>query len=149
MTPTVNSKRYLLKIKGITDKVFPFILILVIITVTLLLGGNACLFKNFTGIPCPGCGMTRAFFSLAKLDFSTAFYYHPLFLLPVFVGVIMAFKRNRFIKCLYNNNILWLCVLILVLVVWVIRMKFLFPDNPPMDINTNAVLQKILRFLTS
>jgi hypothetical protein len=54
MTPTVNSKRYLLKIKGITDKVFPFILILVIITVTLLLGGNACLFKNFTGIPCPG-----------------------------------------------------------------------------------------------
>lgn len=32
-----------------------------------------------TGIPCPGCGMTRAFEALLHLDIAGAFYYHPLF----------------------------------------------------------------------
>ncbi len=31
------------------------------------------------GVPCPGCGMTRAFQCALRLDFAGAFYYHPLF----------------------------------------------------------------------
>ena len=31
-----------------------------------------------TGVPCPGCGMTRALLHAARLDFIGAFYYHPL-----------------------------------------------------------------------
>lgn len=36
-----------------------------------------CPFHYLLGIPCPGCGMTRALFSLLLLRFGRAFYYHP------------------------------------------------------------------------
>lgn len=38
-----------------------------------------CPILAITGIPCPGCGMTRAFFSAARLDFIGAFRYHTMF----------------------------------------------------------------------
>lgn len=36
-----------------------------------------CPFHYLFGIPCPGCGMTRALFSVILLRFGKAFYYHP------------------------------------------------------------------------
>lgn len=36
-----------------------------------------CPFHYLLGIPCPGCGMTRALFSVLLLRFGKAFYYHP------------------------------------------------------------------------
>lgn len=39
---------------------------------------SICLFRRTTGIPCPGCGMTRAFAHLAKGDWTEAARYHPL-----------------------------------------------------------------------
>lgn len=45
---------------------------------------TGCPLYKLTGVPCPGCGMSRALFSLAKLDFAGAWYYHPLvFFLPL------------------------------------------------------------------
>lgn len=39
-----------------------------------------CPFQFIWGINCPGCGMTRAWISVLRLDFKAAFQYHPLFL---------------------------------------------------------------------
>jgi len=51
-----------------------------------------CPFKAITGIPCPGCGMTRAFLELAEGDFVAAFQLNP-FSIPFFLGLIFsAFK---------------------------------------------------------
>lgn len=38
---------------------------------------SICLFRRATDIPCPGCGLTRAFAALAKGHFSEAFAFHP------------------------------------------------------------------------
>jgi hypothetical protein len=39
---------------------------------------SVCLFRRATGIPCPGCGMTRAFAHLAKGEWAAAAADHPL-----------------------------------------------------------------------
>jgi Protein of unknown function (DUF2752) len=37
-----------------------------------------CLMRRFFHLPCPGCGMTRAFAALAKGEWSAAVILHPL-----------------------------------------------------------------------
>ncbi len=36
-----------------------------------------CTFRRLTGIPCPGCGMTRAMAALARGDLGAAVRFHP------------------------------------------------------------------------
>ena len=38
-----------------------------------------CIFRFTTGVPCPGCGMTRAYAALLRGEVAAAFAYHPLF----------------------------------------------------------------------
>lgn len=48
--------------------------------------GWPCVFRSITGIPCPGCGLSRAWLAVLRLDFGTAFCYHPMFWsIPIFV----------------------------------------------------------------
>lgn len=37
-----------------------------------------CALRRFAGLPCPGCGMTRAFSHLAKGEWAEAFRDHPV-----------------------------------------------------------------------
>lgn len=56
-----------------------------------------CPIRFFTGVSCPGCGMSRAAAHLARLDFAGAFHYHPvIFAMPVFAAAfIWSRKRPR------------------------------------------------------
>lgn len=38
-----------------------------------------CVWKTLLGIPCPGCGMTRAWICALRLNFGEAFDMHPMF----------------------------------------------------------------------
>lgn len=52
--------------------------------------GIGCVFLHFFGIPCPGCGMTRAMWCLLRLDFAGAFRHHPLvFAMPYVFAYIL------------------------------------------------------------
>jgi hypothetical protein len=46
-----------------------------------------CMFRELTGLWCPGCGLTRLVLALMELDFLQAFRYNRLvfFLAPLFV----------------------------------------------------------------
>ena len=39
---------------------------------------SICVFHNLTGWPCPGCGLTRSWVSMAHGHFAGAFTWHPL-----------------------------------------------------------------------
>lgn len=59
-----------------------------------------CPIKYITGISCAGCGMTRAWLSVLRLDLALAFEYHPLFwALPIaFVAFVLLHRFPRSAK---------------------------------------------------
>lgn len=89
------------KKKGITKSSFWAVFAVILFYTGMQLLGITCPIKYLTGISCAGCGMTRAYLSLLRLDFSKAFYYHPLFFLPPIFLVIYV-KRASMKKSIYN-----------------------------------------------
>lgn len=66
-----------------------------------------CPILAFTGIPCPGCGLTRSFLALTQGNLSSSFSYHLLgpilFLLLMFVTIhlLLEIVTKRKIKAFY------------------------------------------------
>ena len=56
--------------------------------------GITCPVLFLTGVSCAGCGMSRAWLSLCRLDLTGAFHYHPLFWLPIPGAILLFFKRH-------------------------------------------------------
>jgi hypothetical protein len=54
---------------------------------------DTCSFKNLTGLPCPGCGLTRSIVAGLHGDFSASLSYHKLGLLTlVYVCLQLLFR---------------------------------------------------------
>lgn len=69
-------------------------------------GGGLCVFRSVTGIPCPGCGMTRALTAAVRFDLAAAFSYHPLWwtlplLLPLLLRTITPNAVSRVLSRLH------------------------------------------------
>jgi hypothetical protein len=120
----------------------PLIIILGCTALLWAFGGHStCYFKGFFGIPCPGCGMTRAWISLFNGKILTALYFHPVFwIVPVIAFVVIFRTRLHF---LYWSNRFWFTVLALLLGVYFMR----FPDTPPLDFNRSGVVPKLINQL--
>ena len=54
-----------------------------------------CPVKKYIGIPCPSCGLTRAFILLLQMKFKESFKMHPMliFILP---AIFLAFIQDNF-----------------------------------------------------
>jgi hypothetical protein len=98
-----------------------------------------CVFRRVTGIPCPGCGMTRAHLAALQLDFKTAFFYHPLWFLPVpLIGLQILFPEGIFERKSWNQCLIGFLIVV-VLGTYIIRMLLFFPDTPPMEYTNQSV----------
>lgn len=83
--------------------------------------GSGCLFKALFGIACPACGMTRAYTSLLRLDFSAAFYYNPAWWTPPIAAASAALaladkKRAKFYL------IIFIADMVALFAVWIYRL---------------------------
>lgn len=76
------------------------------------LAGITCPIRWLTGISCAGCGMSRAWLALLRLDLSAAFAYHPLFWLPVPAALVLLL-RHRLPKALVRWTLGIACLLFL------------------------------------
>lgn len=125
-----------------------FIVFLIIGIISLLYGlifkSSLCMFLNITGVPCPSCGMSRAYLSLFRGDLSQAFYYHPLFFIPIGIIFVMN-KKLRSNKKLFN--VLIYTSISLLLVVYIFRLIVLFPDKEPFVFLSNALLPRLFKFI--
>lgn len=86
-----------------------------------------CFIYELTGYHCPGCGITRMFFSLFRLDIYQAFRYNPLvfimlpFILFFYFEKIYSIYKNK--KALVDKvpNIIWYIVIFITLLYGVLR----------------------------
>lgn len=79
---------------------------LLLVTILYFLG-VPCIFQTLLGIPCPGCGMTRAILSALRLDLKAAFLYHPMFWSMPILYLYFLLDKGIFPKKLWNRLLLW------------------------------------------
>ncbi len=102
------------------DKLITFGLIVVLVLIMYILN-IPCLFKTVFKIPCPGCGMTRAYISLLHLDFKKAFEYNPMFwsvpiLFLLYIFDIKIFKKE------WANTLLGVLIIVGFLANWLYKL---------------------------
>lgn len=113
----------------------------------LLLLDVGCLFRHITGIPCPGCGMTRAHLAAMRLDFQAAFWYHPLWFLPLPLLAGEFLFPNGLFRNKKWNTAFSIVLLVLVVSVYGVRMFLYFPDTPPMEYQPDNLLHWIFSLI--
>lgn len=120
---------------------------LLVITGLVFFLDRGCVFYHLTGVPCPGCGITRAYLATMRLDFVTAFRMHPLW--PVTVPVLMwAFWKKGSFFADRRKNMIFTGILVVVYIgVYLIRMWVLFPDTPPMQFDAGALIPSVYQKL--
>jgi len=86
-----------------------------------------CIFKRATTIPCAGCGMSRAFVEIYKLNFTAAFSYNllaiPLVITFIFLAILFVIKRELFFLLFKIKLPIWSKVLLgaVLIVNWIVN----------------------------
>ena len=113
-----------------------------------------CIFRIFTGFPCPGCGLTRALIALLKGKWQISLQYHPL-LLPVLFTLLTAFaahtaekfprlKLLHFFTALNTSKYFYPVIFAIIMVLYLYRMFTLFPGGPdPMTYDFSSIAGKL------
>ena len=123
------------------QKTFPLLALGVFAAVAVFWG---CPIRHLTGIPCPGCGLTRACLSAIAMKWQEAFFFHPLWPLALLVLLTALFfpknteKRQRFCRIAAMGAIGAF------LIVYLVRMLIFFPDTAPMEFYSDALIPKII-----
>ena len=116
-----------------------FLILLVLAGIYIRLSGQAfetvyflpCIFKGVTGIPCPGCGMTRACLAILQGEFSTAWRYHPFSFLLIGLSILIVFQpeytQETWVAIsLIKQKIIVSTLILLCLSLWLVHLKQIF-----------------------
>lgn len=117
---------------------------LLYLSLTKILLDRYCPSVLIFGIPCPACGMTRAFVLLFKGKILDALNMHPLVLAVFFL--FLAYILFRYILLLDTKSLQALLVFLIIsaFVVYIIRMILYFPTTPPMVFYKGSLLGRLL-----
>lgn len=100
----------------------------------ILVGMFKCPLYTYLGVPCPSCGMTRAWRLALGGHFADALQMHPLFWMPPLL--LLPFFRRRGVVIL---------MIILLLAVYAVRMVVMFPGAEPMNYNYDSLIGGFIR----
>ncbi|MGI5958743.1 MAG: DUF2752 domain-containing protein [Massiliimalia sp.] len=106
-----------------------------------------CMFRHVVGVPCPGCGTTRAWICFLQGHVVDAFYWHPLFWLTVPLLFLAIIKQQNIFRSSKANRVFWFTIFAMYLSVYIVRMVLLFPDTAPMDYNKECLLAPLYEWL--
>lgn len=96
------------------------IYILILVMVALL--DIKCIFISTIGIPCPGCGMTRAIKAALRFDFIKAFSYHLMFW-AVPIMYIYFLWEGRLFENKKIDKVIWIVIIMGFILNWILRLS--------------------------
>lgn len=99
-----------------------------------------------TGLPCPGCGMTRSLLFLATGRVGQSLWIHPMGV-PIAV-LIFYFLWNRYVlgRNAKGMKVLVIAAIVLLVILYIWRMRLYFPDRIPYVYEEDNILAKTLPF---
>ncbi len=102
-------------------------MVVILMAAFIFLVGYHCPFKAIFHIPCPGCGMTRAFLSLLSGNLQASWVWHPM-LIPTLIlipAMLVSYRKNpKAFKILAWS---WAVMMI---ACWLWRLFMVFPNQP-------------------
>ncbi|MCH5249496.1 MAG: DUF2752 domain-containing protein [Lachnospiraceae bacterium] len=126
---------------------WPAALVLLVYTAAVnLIFHNFCPMVIVSGLPCPGCGLTRSIVYLITGRLSQSLYINPMGI-PI-ACILIYFFWNRYIigRKAKGMTVLITCVTILLLVIYIYRMFMLFPNRVPYVYTENNILSRYFPF---
>ena len=109
-----------------------------------------CVFRLFTGLPCPGCGLCHAGMAMLKGHWLESFRFYPLLIPVLFTLSVAAFSKYGFFRRVHSSRFFYPAMLALVFALYIVRMILFFPDGPvPMVWDGHSFAGKILPVLKS
>ena len=106
-----------------------------------------CPMQLFFGLPCPGCGLTRAFILAAGGHFVRAYYMHPflygLGFLVLWWGFFRYVVRKKSVLLPYMTGIVFAGMLVF----YIYRMIRYYPDTEPMNPLMEGWIKQVVSFI--
>lgn len=99
-----------------------------------------CPLLQVTGLPCGGCGLTRAFLFILRGELKRAFYIQPMAYLVILFLLYCGFFRYIKGSRIRGFQPLFVVLIGVILVFYVVRMYFYFPDRAPYVYNPENIL---------
>lgn len=97
------------------------------------------------GLPCPMCGMTRAFIYLCKGNITKSLKFNPMLLPTLFAFIFYVYFKIKK-KSFYGDTCLISFFSILFLV-FALRLYFYFPNKEPYVVNKQSLFFLIYYFI--
>ena len=108
---------------------------------------SLCLCVLLTGLPCPGCGLTRAMFSILQGRFADAWFLHPFSYFILFFVFIFCVKRY-FLRKETKSLFKWLVAIFVGMILFYLyRMIRYFPGEPPLSYYYGSLGYRIFAIL--
>lgn len=119
------------------------LILLISIHITKMLFGAMCPVVLFTGLPCPGCGMTRASISILSLQFVRAFIFNPS--IYVWIVYVLYLAYYRYIKRTKIKRFVPVSVIVfgITIGIYLYKMIFIFPGEAPMTYMYDNFLSRV------
>ena len=98
-----------------------------------------------TGLPCPGCGMSRSIFYLLTGQFGRSFALSPFAIFWILLGswfVYVRYVKGKRVKGIY---LFMGCLCVAMMVYYVYRMFTVFPSTAPMIYREDNVINNLLK----
>ena len=96
-----------------------------------LMRASFCPMIHLTGLPCAGCGLTRAFLFIATGQWERAAYINPMAFLVILFALYCAYFRYYKGTKIKGFSVMFVLLISIVLIFYAVRMYLFFPDRVP------------------